>query len=201
MIIVYRFYYVYDTISIHTLTRSQYLSNGISLFYSSSCDFQISISFMSQKCQNLLPSKINSSQSKGICFVAGGVREKIEAYFPHTSRARERKHQQHNGRSDEGSFSCSKKVSEHYVEFLCGYSLPLLLLVKTLIILLWRQVKKTVHERKINFSCAFIAHDGWFWRSEKCLSTGRIIEGIAFDEIFSLMSLMKFNLILKINFL
>jgi hypothetical protein len=52
---------------------------------------------MSQKCQNLLPLKINRSQSKGIGFVA--EERKIEAYFPHTqipSEAR-KKHQQHNG--------------------------------------------------------------------------------------------------------
>lgn len=43
-----------------------------------SCDFQISISFMSEKCQNLLPLKsIASKGAEG----EGGRETKIEAYF------------------------------------------------------------------------------------------------------------------------
>jgi hypothetical protein len=84
---------------------------------------------MSQKCQNLLPLKINRSQSKGIGFVA--EKRKIEAYFPHTqipSEASEEKTsttQWTESRSDEGSFSCSKKVSNimsnFYVVTVCRF--------------------------------------------------------------------------------
>lgn len=63
MIIVYRFYYVYDNI-IRPPVGSR-PCHSFHSFTSLSCDFQISISFMSEKCQNLLPLKSIASNGIG----------------------------------------------------------------------------------------------------------------------------------------
>lgn len=105
-----------------------------SLYYS--CDFQISISFMSQKCQNLLPSKINSVKRHR--FVK--KHENRNIFFFHIQPIRHTMVEQRTF----SFFSCSKKVLT-LCRILCGYSLPLPFVVKTLIILVWRQVKKVQH--------------------------------------------------------
>ncbi len=72
--------------------------------------FQISISFMSQKCQNLLPLKINSSQSKGIGFCVwrrvGKNRSIFRFICTHIER---KKHQQWTRSDEEGSFLAPRK--------------------------------------------------------------------------------------------
>ena len=102
-----------------------------------SCDFQISISFMSQKCQNLLPSKINSVKRHR--FVKKHENRNIffSIYNPYDT-------QWVSKEVFLFFFFCSKKVLT-LCRILCGYSLPLPFVVKTLIILVWRQVKKVQH--------------------------------------------------------
>jgi hypothetical protein len=89
MIIVYRFYYVYDNILfcrtktwLRRVKGKQNPSSPISRqsprFHS--CDFQISISFMSQKCQNLLPLKSIASRKRR-------SRRRIEASGPDNTRS------------------------------------------------------------------------------------------------------------------
>lgn len=123
--------YVHDTIYPHThicIYKMWLFSVSSVCFYS--CDFQISISFMSQKCQNLLPLKINSSSVKRHWFVKW-VREKnsmkIETYFSSPSYDTHRKSITSTTHTmvDEGSFLRSKKVLT-LCRILCGYSLPLL---------------------------------------------------------------------------
>lgn len=148
MIIVYRFYYVYDNIS-----PNVYPHIFIFTFLFFSCDFQISISFMSQKCQNLLPLK--SIASKGI---GEAKRRKSKhifrwySFLPFPSAA----HTSYtwDGKNYPKLFFSNKHYVEFYVvtEFLAFRvsSSPFLSIVKILIILLRRHDREK--KRCKNFS-------------------------------------------------
>lgn len=108
MIIVYWFYYVYDKIN-HPPPPSV-LSPKTETHSPLSSDFQISISFMSEKCQNLLPLKsiaLRSIQEK--------KRNEIEADFVFTAAPRplHSTRAQHE-KSDPKKFSSRNIMSQYF---------------------------------------------------------------------------------------